>query len=90
MVMSPAGLETKNSYAIGRSVKLLLAFASTVTPEFSLLKIHDDDFYSLLYVYVVQNGASSSTKEGRSFYVGATYVAPWFQHEYIRAGVASR
>jgi hypothetical protein len=28
---------------------LLLAFASTVIPGFCLLKIHDQDFYSLLW-----------------------------------------
>jgi hypothetical protein len=28
----------------GRSVTLLLAFASTVIPGFSLLEIHDQDF----------------------------------------------
>jgi hypothetical protein len=48
----------------GRSVKLLLAFASTVIPGFNLLKIHEQDFYSLLDVLVFRNGASSSTKEG--------------------------
>jgi hypothetical protein len=47
-----------------RSVKLLLAFTSTAIPGFSLLKIHDQDFCSLLDLYVFQNGASSSTREG--------------------------
>jgi hypothetical protein len=32
--------------------KLQLAFASTVIPDFSLLKIHDQDFDSLLDMYV--------------------------------------
>jgi hypothetical protein len=32
----------------GRSVKLLMAFASTVIPGFSLLEIHDQDLYSFL------------------------------------------
>jgi hypothetical protein len=32
----------------GRSVKLLLAFASIVIPGFSLLEIYDKDFSSLL------------------------------------------
>jgi hypothetical protein len=44
----------------GRSVKLLLAFASTVIPGLNLLEIHDQDFYSLLDMYVFQNGASSA------------------------------
>jgi hypothetical protein len=46
---------------------LLLAFASTVIPGFSLLEVHDQDFYSLLDMYVFRNGASSSTKEGSVF-----------------------
>jgi hypothetical protein len=51
----------------GRSVKLLLDLASSVIPVFSLLDIHDEDFYSLLDVYVFRNGVSSSTKEGSVF-----------------------
>jgi hypothetical protein len=47
----------------GRLFKLLMAFASTVIPGFSLLEIHDQDFYSLLYMYMFRNWASSSTKE---------------------------
>jgi hypothetical protein len=43
------------NYSIGRSVKLLLAFVSTVIPGFSPLEIHDQDFYSLLDAYVFQN-----------------------------------
>jgi hypothetical protein len=44
---------------LGQWVKLLLAFTSTVIPGFGLLKIHDQDFYSLLDMYVFQNGAST-------------------------------
>jgi hypothetical protein len=51
----------------GWSVKLLLAYASTVIPGFSLFEIHDQDFYSLLDMYKFRNGASSSTKEGSVF-----------------------
>jgi hypothetical protein len=40
-----------------RSVKLLLVFASTVIPGFSLLEIHDRDLYSILDMYVFRNGA---------------------------------
>jgi hypothetical protein len=58
---------------LGQSVKLLLAFASTVIPGFSLLEIHDQDFYSLLDMYVFQNGASSSMKE-RSVFLCRHYV----------------
>jgi hypothetical protein len=50
-------------YNVGRSVKVLLVFASTVIPDFSLLEIHYKDLYSLLDMYVFRNGASSSTKE---------------------------
>jgi hypothetical protein len=34
--------------SFGRSVKLQLVYARTVIPGFSLLEIHDQDFYSLL------------------------------------------
>jgi hypothetical protein len=44
-----------------RLVKLLLAFASTVIPGFSLLEIHVQDFYFLLNVYVFWNWAFSPT-----------------------------
>jgi hypothetical protein len=53
--------------SVGRSVKLLLVFASTVVPGLSLLEIHDQDFYSLLDMYVFRNGVSSSTKKGSVF-----------------------
>jgi hypothetical protein len=48
-------------------VKLPLAFTSTLIPGFSLLKIHDQDFYSLLDMYMFRNGASRSTKEDLAF-----------------------
>jgi hypothetical protein len=41
----------------------MLAFASTVILSFSLLRIHAQDFYSLLDMYVFRIWASSSTKE---------------------------
>jgi hypothetical protein len=66
---------------VGQSVKLLLASASTVIPAFSLLEIHDQDFYSLLDVYAFWNGASSLTKERSVFlfthYVCCTIVSAW-------------
>jgi hypothetical protein len=37
---------------LGWSVKLLLAFASTVIPDFDLLEIHDKDFSSLPDMYL--------------------------------------
>jgi hypothetical protein len=52
---------------VGRSVKLLLVFVSTVIPGFRLPEIHDQDVYSLLDVYVFRNEASTSTKEGSVF-----------------------
>jgi hypothetical protein len=65
--------------SVDRSVKLLLVFASTVISGFSLLEIHDQDFYSLLDIYVFRNGASSSTKEESVFqcrrYVCCTVVS---------------
>jgi hypothetical protein len=51
-----------NSLLASESVKLLLAFASTVIPGFSLLVINDQDFYSLLEMYVFQNWAKSKPK----------------------------
>jgi hypothetical protein len=54
----------KTASFVSQSDKLLLAFASTVIPGFSLLKIHDQDFYSLLDMCEFRNGASSSMKEG--------------------------
>jgi hypothetical protein len=47
-----------------------------IIADFSLLQISEQVFYSVLDMYVFRNEASSSTKEGRSFYVGATFVAP--------------
>jgi hypothetical protein len=70
------------SRSVGRSVKLLLTFASTVVPGFTLFEIHDQDFYSLLdmYIYVFRNEVSYSTKEGSVFlcrrYVCCTVVYP--------------
>jgi hypothetical protein len=67
--------------SVSCSVKLMLAFASTVIPGFSLLEIHDQDFYSLLGMYMFWNGASSSTKEGLVFlcrcYLCCTSVSAW-------------
>jgi hypothetical protein len=58
---------------------LLLDSASTVIPGFSLLEIHDQDFYSLLDLYAFRSGASSSMKEGSVFlrrrYVCCTVVS---------------
>jgi hypothetical protein len=65
--------------SVGPSVKLLLVFASTVIPGFSLHEIHNQDLYSLLDMYVFRNGTSSSTKEGSVFlcrrYVCCTVVS---------------
>jgi hypothetical protein len=70
---------------------LLLAFASTIILGFSLLEIHDQDIDSLLDTYMFRNGAFCLTRRGVwSFYVGAAFVAPQFQHEYIRAVTAFR
>jgi hypothetical protein len=49
------------------SVKLLLVFASTVTSGFSLLEIHDQDFHSLLDMYVFPNGPPLRRREGSVF-----------------------
>jgi hypothetical protein len=48
-------------------INLLLVFASTAIPGFSLLEIHDQDFCSLLNIYMLRNWASSSMREGGRF-----------------------
>jgi hypothetical protein len=59
-------------------IKLLVAFANAVIPGCSL-RIHDQDFYYLLDMYVFRNGASFSMKEGSVFlcmhYVCCTVVS---------------
>jgi hypothetical protein len=60
--------------SVGRSVKLLLAFTSTVIPGFILLEIHDQHFYSLLDIDVFRNGASSSTKDVSVFVCRLTTI----------------
>jgi hypothetical protein len=45
--------------SVGRYVKLLMAFASTIILGFALLEVHDQDFYFLLGMYVFRNGSSS-------------------------------
>jgi hypothetical protein len=42
------------------------------------------------HVRVLEVGPSLRWGRGRSLYVGATFVAPSFQHEYIRAVTASK
>jgi hypothetical protein len=44
-------------------VKLLLAFACILIPGFTVLEIQEQDFYSLIDMYVFRNGDSSLTKE---------------------------
>jgi hypothetical protein len=61
------------SVALGRLVKLLLTFDSTVIPGFSLLKMHDQHFYSLLDRYVFGNVDSSLMKE-RLVFVCRHYI----------------
>jgi hypothetical protein len=46
---------------------LLLAFVNTLILDFSLLDIHDQDIYSFLDMHMLQNGTSSSMKEGPIF-----------------------
>jgi hypothetical protein len=43
----------------GRSVKLLVAFASIVIPDFSYFEIHDHDFYSLKMGLLFEEGGAS-------------------------------
>jgi hypothetical protein len=66
---------------VGRSVQLLIVFASTVIPGFCLLKIHDQDFYSLLDMKMFRNGVSPSTEKASVFacrrYGCCTVVSAW-------------
>jgi hypothetical protein len=70
--------------SFGRSLKLLLVFASTIIPGFSLLEIHDQDFY-LLDMYVFKNEASSSTTEG----VGLSIHAPRLLHRSFSTSISA-
>jgi hypothetical protein len=69
----------RDSWLVDWSVKLLLAFVSTVIPRFSFLEIHSQYFYSLLGIFVFRNGAFSSTKKGSAFirrrYICCTVVS---------------
>jgi hypothetical protein len=46
------GISSVLHLSVGRSVKMLLAFASTVVPGFSLLEMMTKIFYTPLYVSV--------------------------------------
>jgi hypothetical protein len=52
--------------SVYRLVKLLLAFTSTTTSGFSLLKIHDQNVYDVLDMYVFRNGASTPSVQSLS------------------------
>jgi hypothetical protein len=54
-------------FSVVQYVRLLLAFASTVILDLSLLESNDRDFYFALDMYMFWNGASSSKKEGSVF-----------------------
>jgi hypothetical protein len=64
---------------VGRLVKLLLVFVSTVIPGFSVLETRDEDLYSHLVIHMFRNWASSPTKEvsvsPRGHYVCCTVVS---------------
>jgi hypothetical protein len=62
--------------SVFQSVKVLLAFASTVIPGLILLEIHGQGFYSLLDMSAFRNGSPLRRRRGRSFYVDAKLVAP--------------
>jgi hypothetical protein len=50
-----------------------------------LIEIHDQDFCSLLDMYVFEKwGLPFDEGRGRSFSGGAAFVAPQFQHEYVQ------
>jgi hypothetical protein len=70
--------------SIGRSVELLLAFAITIILSFrSRRDLWPRFLFSPRHVHVYKWGLLFDGGRGRSFCVGATFVAPQFQHEYI-------
>jgi hypothetical protein len=80
------GLGTKNWLLVWR---LNCCWHSSAQSFFvsGLVEIYDQEFCSLLCVYVFRNGASSSTKEGSVFicrrYVGCTVVGEPVEYESI-------
>jgi hypothetical protein len=52
-ILQPDGSGSLQTLPVGRSVKLLLVFASTVISRFGLLEIHDHEFYSVLDMYII-------------------------------------
>jgi hypothetical protein len=74
------------------SNKLLLALTRRVIFGFEPWRDPRTRFYSLLDMYVCRTEDSSTVEErgfGSVFHIGATFVTPQFQHEYIRAVMAS-
>jgi hypothetical protein len=63
---------------------LLLVLASTVFLGFRSRRDLAKILFFLLDMYVFQKwGLLFDEGRGRSFSGGATFVSPWFQHEYI-------
>jgi hypothetical protein len=52
---------------VGRSIQMPLAFTSIVIPGSNLHETHDQDFCSLLDMYVFRNWATSLTRERSAF-----------------------
>jgi hypothetical protein len=68
-----------------RSVRLLLALAST-----AILGFRSRRDFSLLDMYMFEKwGLLFDEGRGRSYSGGAMFVAPQFQHEYIRASMGT-
>jgi hypothetical protein len=65
-------LLTEYNRSVGWSI-----FANTIIPTFSVLEIYDQDSCSLQDIYGFRSGAAF-------FYVGTTFVSPYFQHEHMR------
>jgi hypothetical protein len=72
--------------SVGRSVKLLLAFASTLIPGLVSSRTMTNIF--VLSCFEIRRLLRRG--RDRSFCVGDRFVAPQFQHEYIRTLTASR
>jgi hypothetical protein len=68
-------------FSVSQSARLLLGLISTVIPVFSLRDIHDQEFGSVLHMYMFRNWIFSLMREGeesiflRRHHVGCTVVS---------------
>jgi hypothetical protein len=51
-------------FSVSQSARMLLALISTVIPGISLCEIHDQEFGSVLHMYIFRNGICSLMRGG--------------------------